>query len=197
MNRTFGHATPPLDALESSLELQLRAETLPLRWSDCSATANFLSAYHGSLFRERLTPAGANDLAHSVAYLANELMENAVKFRDAGDIDVQAGLLGPDYLLRVSHHVTAEKAAAFSALLEEITQGDPGELLIERIEANADSPSSGGSGLGLLTLMNDYRVRFSWDFSPAETGPERFLLQTLARLPVPEENLASTPQTRT
>jgi hypothetical protein len=197
MNRSFGHAPPSLEALESALRLLLFAEKLPLRWSDCSATSNFLSTYYESLFAEWLSPAGTNDLVHSVAYLANELMENAVKFRAAGEIEVEAGVLGHDFILRVGHHVSPEKAEAFATLLGEITQGDPGELLIQRIEANAETPGAGGSGLGLLTLMNDYRIRFSWNFTPAGGGDERFLLQTLARLPFPEENATpSSPQTR-
>ena len=58
----------------------------------------------------------------------------------------------------------------FQALIEEITSRDPGELLIERIEANAADENSSGSGLGLLTLMNDYGARLGWDFRSSATG---------------------------
>ena len=52
----------------------------------------------------------------------------------------------------------------------EIISRDPGELLIERIEANAADENSSGSGLGLLTLMNDYGARLGWDFRSSTSG---------------------------
>jgi hypothetical protein len=76
----------------------------------------------------------------------------------------------------------------FQALLGEITAGDPGELLLQRIEANAADENASGSGLGILTLMNDYGVRFCWTFTPAPPTDERVLLETIARLPLPERH---------
>jgi hypothetical protein len=73
---------------------------------------------------------------------------------------------------------TAEK---FQALLAELTTRDPGELLIERIEANAADETSSGSGLGLLTLMNDYGARLGWSFSE-QPGGHTVLLSTYASL---------------
>ena len=70
----------------------------------------------------------------------------------------------------VSNDTEAEVASRFQALIEEITSRDPGELLIERIEANAADENSSGSGLGLLTLMNDYGARLGWDFRSSATG---------------------------
>jgi len=58
---------------------------------------------------------------------------------------------------------------------------DPGELLIERIEANAAEPFGSGSGLGLLTLMNDYGARLGWTFRQ-ETPEDPILLHTFAEL---------------
>ena len=56
--------------------------------------------------------------------------------------------------------------------MREITAGDPGDLLIQRIEANAAGTGS-GSGLGILTLMNDYGVRLTWDEQGARAAVER------------------------
>ena len=62
---------------------------------------------------------------------------------------------------------SSDVASRFQSLLSELTARDPGELLIERIEANAADETSSGSGLGLLTLMNDYGARLGWNFSDA------------------------------
>jgi hypothetical protein len=55
-------------------------------------------------------------------------------------------------------------------MLAELTASDPGELLIARIEANAADAGASGSGLGLLTLMNDYGARLGWIFHDAGAG---------------------------
>jgi hypothetical protein len=70
----------------------------------------------------------------------------------------------------VTNRTAAEAAGKFQGLLAEITTRDPGELLIERIEANAADENSSGSGLGILTLMNDYGARLGWHFSEAPAG---------------------------
>ena len=81
-----------------------------------------------------------------------------------GDIEITAGLSGARFELIVSNLVTEATAERFAALLAELTSRDPGELLIERIEANAADETSSASGLGLLTLMNDYGARLGWNF---------------------------------
>ena len=60
---------------------------------------------------------------------------------------------------------------------------DPGELLIERIEENAENANSSGSGLGLLTLMSDYGARLGWRFQPAAEA-DAIRLDTYAALDI-------------
>jgi hypothetical protein len=187
MKRVYGHDGPAPGAFEHGLRLRFRTAHLPLRWSDCSATANFLSAYYGALFRAELGAAHVSDVTHSVAYLANELLENTVKFRAPGDVELEAGLSGGEFLLRITNQIAGETSEGFEKLLGELTEGDPGELLLARIEANAADESSSGSGLGILTLMNDYGVRFTWIFSPGAGEDGRVVLQTLARLRLPAD----------
>ena len=38
------------------------------------------------------------------------------------------------------------------------------------MERNAEDPDSTGSGLGLLTLVNDYGVRLGWTIEPQAAG---------------------------
>src|SRR3954470_18247463 len=62
--------------LEHSLRLDFHPDQLPLRWSHCSATADFLANYYQGLLKAQLPPSGLADLRHSISYLANELLEN-------------------------------------------------------------------------------------------------------------------------
>src|SRR3954471_6671143 len=184
--RTFGEAIELPARPERHLGLRFCTGQLALRWTYCSSTANFVSAYYSSLFRAEYTAARTTDLTHSVAYLANELLENAVKFRTEGDVELETGLHAGEFVIRIANHLTAETSATFQTLLAEITAGDPGELLLQRIEANAADESSSASGLGILTLMNDYGVRFCWTFTPGGASDDaRIRLYTVARLPLP------------
>ena len=141
---------------------------LGVSWQHASETCEFL----GDVFALRHAKAGAdyNDARHSIIYLVNELLENAIKFRVPGAIRVDCSLQDGNFELTVSNDTAADVASRFQALIEEITSRDPGELLIERIEANAADETSSASGLGLLTLMNDYGARLGWDFRAAPAG---------------------------
>ncbi|BCH35575.1 ATP-binding protein [Mesorhizobium sp. L-8-10] len=161
--------------------LRLADGPIDLAWHHCSTTSEFL----GEFFALRCKASGAdyNEARHSIGYLVNELLENAVKFRAPGDIVIESSLEGARFELKVTNLVDAETAARFGALLVELTARDPGDLLIERIEANAADAGSSGSGLGLLTLMSDYGARLGWTFHRiAEAGPVR--LTTFAALDI-------------
>ena len=111
----------------------------------------------------------------------NELLENAIKFRSPGDIELRCSLEDGNFELTVRNLASRDVASRFQSLLSEVTSRDPGELLIERIEANAADETSSASGLGILTLMNDYGARLGWNFddAPAEGA---VLLSTHASL---------------
>ena len=176
MKATFGAIDPSTGRPPATARLEFRDGDLELRWAHCSATADFLADLFGGLVRQ--AGLDAHDARHSIAYMANELLENAVKFRAPGDVMVEASLDDGTFGLWLSNLVTEETGRGFEALLVDIVAGDPGELLIARIEANAADEDGTGSGLGILTLMNDYGVAMSWSFAPAGEGLVR--LETLA-----------------
>lgn len=148
--------------------LRLADGPLELSWQHCSTTADFIGEFFA--LRQQGTGRNYNDARHSIGYLLNELLENAVKFRAPGDIVLQTGLDDDRFTAKVTNVINDATSERFKLLLEEITSRDPGELLIERIEANAEDVGSSGSGLGLLTLMNDYGVSLRWTFSPLDAG---------------------------
>lgn len=181
MRTTLGDIPDPAPEFGKSLRLSFYTEQFPLKWGDCSDIADLISQYFASCFVADNPGAKALDVIHGVSYMANELIENVVKFRTVGDVGVQAGLDGTTFVLQITNWVTEETGSNFQKLLEELTSCDPGELLVQRIEANA-LEGRGGSGLGLLTLMNDYGVKVCWSFRPESDG--RVFLETLARLPL-------------
>ncbi len=151
-----------------AMNIVLSEGPLSVTWQHASATCEFL----GEIFATRHAKRGQDysEAQHSIIYLVNELLENAIKFRSPGDIELRCTLQDGNFELVVRNHAKPEVASRFQSLLAEITAGDPGELLIERIEANAANENSSASGLGLLTLMNDYGAQLGWTFEPSREG---------------------------
>lgn len=176
MRETFGAIDPSSGRPPATASLEFHHDDLELRWAHCSAAADFLAELFGGLVQR--AGLDAHDARHSIAYMANELLENAVKFRAPGDVLLEATLNGSTFALWLSNLVTEETSSGFQTLLAELVAGDPGDLLIAQIEANAADESGAGSGLGILTLMNDYGVSMSWSFETAGGGLVR--LETLA-----------------
>lgn len=67
-------------------------------------------------------------------------------------------------------------------LLHRLQSNEPGILLLEQIETNAISSTS-GSGLGLLTLLSDYDARMAWTFE--ENEDQHIILTTTAAVAMP------------
>ena len=192
MQTNFGDSSAAPEHFGEAVRLVFRTEHFQLKWSHCSATADYLSEFYAHILAPGRTTAQVKEVNHGIAYLVNELVENAVKFRASGDVEIEAGLSDTHFLLRIRNAISSETSKRFQSLLSVITVGDPGDLLIQRIEANAEG-NGDGSGLGLLTLMSDYNARLSWSFQPAEGDDGRVLLETIARLTIPEATADSTP----
>jgi hypothetical protein len=180
MKTTYGTAASTASRAPATTRLVFHDGPLELRWAHCSATADFLGELFAGLARQ--AELDANEARHSISYLANELLENAVKFRAPGDVVLEASLHDSTFEIRLSNLVSDETSIRFQALLKEIMERDPGELLIERIEANAADDSATGSGLGILTLMNDYGVQMGWTFEDTPGGLVRLETQASVSL---------------
>ena len=155
------------------------AEDLGVSWQHASATCEFL----GDMFASHCAKSGQDytDARHSIIYLVNELLENAIKFRSPGNVAIEGSLEDGNFEVTVTNAASAEVASGFQGLLAEVTTRDPGDLLIERIEANAADENSSASGLGILTLMNDYGARLGWNFQEEASG-QTVVLSTHATL---------------
>ncbi|WP_428425226.1 slr1658 superfamily regulator [Pararhizobium sp.] len=168
MQQSFGTIELRNSTSASNNFIRLVDGTIGLGWHHCAATSDFL----GEFFALQRMPNSDQyiEVRHSIGYLVNELLENAVKFRQPGDIVIESSLEGGRFEIRVANRVSADVAERFQKTLEDMTSRDPGELLIERLEANAADSSSTSSGLGILTLMNDYEAEMRWVFRLADDG---------------------------
>lgn len=160
-----------------SLELTFTPSSRPIkqRWRNNRLSAHFVADYLSSFL-----PMDAEDASSKkrikqskgvVSYVANELLENAIKFnKDDTNYKVKFGIhfiCGKEVtaVIFASNTVNSEGANKFKAFIKEILASDPNELYLQQIEKNAESESD-SSGLGLLTMINDYSAKIGWKFEP-------------------------------
>jgi hypothetical protein len=101
----------------------------------------------------------------------NELIENTAKYSNTPDtgVRVRVLLLERTILLEVSNSVTEALADEFLASMREVLAGNTEELYLRKLEANLEQARS-DSGLGFLTLINDYQIALGFKFE--KTGAD-------------------------
>ncbi len=149
--------------------MTLDAAQLAAHWRRCSLSSDFW-AHYTALFVPAVPQPGMlrrEDVENILSYLLNELFENCAKFSSGPLMPVryQSWISPTSMVFQMTNYIEPAAQAPFVTLIQEILEGDPDELYFQRLEANAES-DSGGSGLGYLTLIKDYGVRFGFRFQP-------------------------------
>lgn len=172
-----------LDEDSPTLEVTFHAGKLPLSWESCSEVADFVSRYAGLIVASAgaAGPALAETEA-TINYILNELVENGYKFSSGGDVDVRVEIRGPEMVLYVRNRLPTYQVPEARAAFRELLTENPQELFLRRIEENAAADSD-ESGLGFLTILNDYGAELAWRFDPPGDS-EYTWLTTMARFTV-------------
>lgn len=149
--------------------------TLRERWRTNRLSANFLADYFSTFFPGEGQPADMIDpkseLMGVITFITNELLENAMKFTDASSKEaVMLTLqLYPNKLIFITRNqINPATEVQLRAFIQELLASDPTELYIQQIEQQAQDEHSTGSGLGILTIVNDYAAKIGWLFEAIE-----------------------------
>jgi len=194
MSQIFGNYIAPHTQHDDYLHIGFSPTSIPLkqRWRNNGLSADFLAEYLSSFY-----PVDSNDLEAlqqhkelraSVGHVANELMENAMKYNDkASSLPIHVQLhLHIDYLrIYVINSLSTEHQAKFQTFIKKLLSNDPKMLYLQLIEASSQDQTLETSGLGLLSLLDDYQATLGWEFRPSQQAPERVVLvTTMAQLSV-------------
>jgi len=183
MTETIGQFQRPVDGAREGLELTFSPSSAPLRdrWRNNGLSADFLAGYVANFFPgDESDPASQTrrqEIHGAIGYIANELLENAMKFSVAEASHptiIRLVLTGDAVLFTEINCTSAEHGNAFRAFVRELTDSDPAEIYVRQMERAA---SSGGSGLGLLTMVNDYGADLAWQFDKLGDGSMRVTTQ--------------------
>ena len=174
MAETFGNYEDISQARTQNqefLNLSFSPSSIPIkqRWRNNGLSADFLGDYFTTFFpKSEEDPASLrrqNEIKNAVSYIANELLENAMKFSDEGlnhTISIRLLLDKDRIFFSETNGVSREQADSFRAFINKMMNEDPNELYIQQLEENAMTDSS--AGLGYLTMVNDYGAELAWYF---------------------------------
>ncbi len=179
------------EAIEPShreMRLTLLPATFAIPWAQSSATSTFAADYFQRVSRcgGRVTdPIDKAQFHGSISYVLNELLENALKFHQGDEpITLELGLRDDALLFAIANTIAHKDAEALPAIFTPLVEGDPIDLFMERVEANAESDSGDESGLGFLTMQMDYEVTLGWWLHTSEQHTDFVRVTTLAQLPI-------------
>jgi hypothetical protein len=175
------------------LTLAFSPTSAPLRsrWRNNGLSADFLADYVTTFLPTRDgKPAAASrqkELKHAVTYVANELLENAMKYHQPDvevPIMVHMELRSDQITVSVSNGISADQAVRYQAFVQNLQQGDAGDLLMRQQEESARSSEASVSCLGLLTMITDYDAKLAWSFDALPAQSKGMTVTTSAVLPL-------------
>jgi hypothetical protein len=188
--QTLGYCQNSPEEQCEYLHLAFSPLSAPLqsRWRNNGLSADFLGDYVTTFLpttSEAMNAGGQQAIRHAVTYIANELLENAMKYHERG-IDVPIGihleLAREQITVRATNGVSPGQARQYQEFVERILKEDAGELLVRQLENNSGEAPSQKSCLGLLTILNDYSARMGWEFESDPDTPDIMTVTTRAVL---------------
>jgi hypothetical protein len=191
MTAIFGNFIDNLVSSEEYLIIGFSpsSTTLKQRWRNNGLSADFLADYFSSFFpgsdEENQALEKRAEIKGAIGYIANELLENAMKYNNelsSSPVSIQLHLHRDRIVFEITNSVHPDRIANFQAYIQEIINGDPEELYIRQVEKNALEESHSGGGLGYLTILNDYGGKLGWKFQELEEEPEIILVTTMVQL---------------
>lgn len=196
MQQTFGDFIKAFPPDRDSLELSFTptSERIKHRWRSQRLSSHFVADYfinflplsNGDPQSERRI----KETKGAISYVTNELLENAMKFNlEATNAKVRFGIhfVDDDEIIAVmfaSNSVNRTGAQKFQGFIENLLSADPEEMYLQQVEASLEDENVGMSGLGFLTMLNDYQARLGWQFKPHLSDPDVCLVTTMAQIKV-------------
>jgi hypothetical protein len=191
MAQIFGEFTEDFSNRSEFLVLGFSPSSLPikLRWKTNGLSADFLGDYVRNFFPGD-TSANINkqaEIAAAVSFIANELLENAMKYSDESaeqPINLEMHLFSDHLIFLSKNSVHQDAIASFQSYIQEITTGDIGEMYINQLERSVTNEEEANSGLGYFTMIMDYEATLGWKFEQAQTNGHATIVTTMVQLPL-------------
>jgi hypothetical protein len=189
--QTFGDFIEMEDKMKY-LKLGFSLTDLPFkqRWRTNGLSADFIAEYLQFFFKDTSTNDKKNWQAPipvqskgAVKYIANELLENAMKYADdQSSYPTKVGfyLYNDKLVFNIVNSIKPTDVEKFQVFIKQLTDEEPCDLYFRRMVDNANCDKQ--SGLGLLSMICDYAAEIGWKFEPLQTEPPIFTVSTMVCL---------------
>jgi hypothetical protein len=159
------------------------------RWRNYGLSADFLGDYFSAFFPgDEISDSKINrreTVKAAVTYIANELIENAVKYtdEDAGlPISIALHLYEQEIIFRAINYAHQSSVEKYQQFIQEFLSSDPDTFYTSQLEKTA--LGGGESSMGILTMSNDYGAKFGWTFQQHELESDIIEVIVMASLDV-------------
>jgi hypothetical protein len=198
ITQTFGNFREILPPRHDYLLLGIASgsHSIRERWRNNKLSADFVANYLSSFLPSEndinSTRRRRAELRNSVSYVANEILENAVKYnQDDTGYPIRFGihLIGIEesneftVLISATNSLSFPMQKKYQEFIEKLLNSDTEELYIRQLEENVERGSN-TSGLGLLTTINDYEAKLGWKFEMVQPNPQVIVVTTMAQIQV-------------
>lgn len=190
-SQTFGLPLDTIPVGDEYLTLNFSPTSAPRRrrWGNYGLSADFLGDYFAAFFPGDEIPDSKinrrDTVKAAVSYIANELIENAVKYSDQGSglsISITLHLYEQEIIFEVTNYSTPAWANTYQDFIRTLLAADLDEFYTQQLEKTA--MGGGMSHMGLLTIMNDYAAKMGWQFQPVDDRPDIVKITVIARLSI-------------
>ncbi len=195
----FGHFTEIMPEKTEYLIISFSPTSFPLkqRWRANGLSADFIADYLRIFFvgyedkeskkkKKNTAPIPVRS-KNAVKYIANELLENTMKFHEPllgypHQAQIMFNLQIDKLIFQVSNTVSAKGRGKLDQVIQTLLTGDPQALYLEQMEANAMDNSEHYSGLGFLSMMCDYSAKIGWKITTICEDPLCYNVTTMVTL---------------
>ncbi|MDM8559164.1 ATP-binding protein [Candidatus Parabeggiatoa sp. HSG14] len=176
MKQIFGHFIDELPEQDEYLTIGFSPSSVPLkkRWQNNGLSADFIAEYFKTFFvskreseDEQEDSLEVENLKDAVKYIANELLENAMKFQDDSlpfTAKIGFSLYEDRLIFCVTNTINSQQIESFQAFIKQVLKEEPDDLYIQSMKINARKGVNAPSRLGLLSMICDYSAKLGWKF---------------------------------
>jgi hypothetical protein len=191
MTQIFGKFIERQEENGEYLKIGFSPTSIPIkrRWRNNGLSADFLADYLYMFFagEDGTSSERQAEIKGAVSYIANELLENAMKFSYAPSqhaISLAMYIEADAISLYVTNSVDPKSLVAFQQCIQRLLTEDPHDLYMEQLMSNVETENGGVSALGILTMLSDYGATVAWKFASVVSEADVMTVTTMVRVPV-------------
>ncbi len=194
MIQIFGDYLENLPDQDEYLTMGFSPSSVPLKklWQNNGLSADFIADYFRTFFVSQQDDDDGDDenfaaenYRDAVKYIANELLENAMKFQDeqvSFTAKIGFSLYNDKLIFCVTNGINEQQVAPFQAFIKRLLTEAPDDLYIQAMKTNARKGVDAPSRLGLLSMVCDYSAKLGWKFEKRQTNPPMTIVSTMVCL---------------